>query len=88
GAGESLISRDGYWVGRDFLRVRRASEAESGVLARGQELQRLEGEREEREATLAALDEQLSTQREQQRIQEDNREQLRRRLQDEARQQS
>ncbi len=88
GAGESLISRDGYWVGRDFLRVRRASEAESGVLARGQELQRLEGEREEREATLAALDEQLSTQREQQRLQEDNREQLRRRLQDEARQQS
>ena len=88
GAGDSLISRDGYWVGRDFLRVRRASEAESGVLARGQELQRLEAEREEREATLAALDEQLSTQREQQRIQEDNREQLRRRLQDEARQQS
>jgi chromosome segregation protein len=88
GAGESLISRDGYWVGRDFLRVRRASEAESGVLARGQELQRLEAEREEREATLAALDEQLLTQREQQRIQEDNREQLRRRLQDEARQQS
>ena len=88
GAGESLISRDGYWVGRDFLRVRRASEAESGVLARGQELQRLEAEREEREATLAALDEQLLTQREQQRTQEDNREQLRRRLQEEARQQS
>lgn len=88
GAGESLISRDGYWVGRDFLRVRRASEAESGVLARGQELQRLEAERDEREATLAALDEQLLTQREQQRTQEDSREQLRRRLQDEARQQS
>ncbi|MFK3970565.1 chromosome segregation protein SMC [Pseudomonas sp. NPDC087358] len=88
GAGQSLISRDGYWVGRDFLRVRRASEAESGVLARGQELQRLEAERQEREATLAALDEQLLTQREQQRVQEDQREQLRRRLQDEARQQS
>jgi chromosome segregation protein len=87
-AGQSLISRDGYWVGRDFLRVRRASEAESGVLARGQELQRLEAEREEREATLAALDEQLLSQREQQRNQEDHREQLRRRLQDEARQQS
>jgi chromosome segregation protein len=87
-AGQSLISRDGYWVGRDFLRVRRASEAESGVLARGQELQRLEAEREEREATLAALDDQLLSQREQQRSQEGNREQLRRRLQDEARQQS
>ncbi|TDV67919.1 chromosome segregation protein SMC [Pseudomonas sp. LP_7_YM] len=88
GAGQSLISRDGYWVGRDFLRVRRASEAESGVLARGQELQRLETEREEREATLAAVEDQLLAQREQQRLQEDSREQLRRRLQDEARQQS
>ncbi|NBB12776.1 chromosome segregation protein SMC [Pseudomonas sp. SLFW] len=87
-AGQSLISRDGYWVGRDFLRVRRASEAESGVLARGQELQRLEAERDEREATLAALEDQLATQREQQRVQEDSREQLRRRLQDETRQQS
>ncbi|WP_341958912.1 chromosome segregation protein SMC [Pseudomonas sp. RC10] len=87
-AGQSLISRDGYWVGRDFLRVRRASEAESGVLARGQELQRLEAERDEREATLAALEDQLLTQREQQRVQEDSREQLRRRLQDETRQQS
>jgi chromosome segregation protein len=28
GDGQSLISRDGYWVGRHFLRVRRASEAE------------------------------------------------------------
>ncbi|MFJ5300414.1 chromosome segregation protein SMC [Pseudomonas sp. NPDC088368] len=87
-AGQSLISRDGYWVGRDFLRVRRASEAESGVLARGQELQRLEAERDEREATLAALEDQLLAQREQQRVQEDSREQLRRRLQDETRQQS
>ncbi|MFJ3470094.1 chromosome segregation protein SMC [Pseudomonas sp. NPDC090201] len=86
--GQSLISRDGYWVGRDFLRVRRASEAESGVLARGQELQRLEAEREEREATLAALEEQLLSLREQQRTQEESREQLRRRLQEEARQQS
>lgn len=85
--GQSLISRDGYWVGRNFLRVRRASEAESGVLARGQEIQRLGLEREERETTLAALEEQLQSLREQQRVQEDSREQLRRRLQDEARQQ-
>jgi len=86
--GQSLISRDGYWVGRHFLRVRRASEAESGVLARGQELQRLELERDEREASLAALEEQLVSLREQQLQQEDAREQLRRQLQDEARQQS
>ncbi|MET0947666.1 MAG: chromosome segregation protein SMC, partial [Pseudomonas sp.] len=87
-AGQSLISRDGYWVGRHFLRVRRASEAQSGVLARGQELQELGLERDEREATLATLEEQLLSLREQQSRQEESREELRRRVQDETRQQS
>lgn len=86
-AGQSLISRDGYWVGRDFLRIRRASEAQSGVLARGQEIQRLGLERDEREATLASLQERLQTVREQQAQQEETREALRRQLQDEHRQQ-
>ena len=86
--GQSLISRDGYWVSRHFLRVRRASEAQSGVLARAQELATLGLEREQREASLASLDEQLLTVREQQVRQEEAREQLRRQLQDQARQQS
>ena len=85
--GESLISRDGYWVGRHFLRVRRASEAESGVLARGQELERLGLEREEREAVLADLDEQLQQLQASQRQQEDAREQQRRQVQEQARRQ-
>ncbi|WP_286786627.1 MULTISPECIES: chromosome segregation protein SMC [Pseudomonas] len=87
GEGESLISRDGYWVGRHFLRVRRASEAESGLLARGQELERLQAERGEREASLEQLDERLQQRRDEQRSQEDARERQRRLLQDEARQQ-
>lgn len=86
--GQSLISRDGYWVGRHFLRVRRAAEAESGVLARGQELERLEAERVEGEAALAVLEEQLVTLRENQRGHEQQREDLRRRLQELARQQA
>lgn len=85
GEGESLISRDGYWVGRHFLRVRRASEAESGVLARGQELERLQAERDEREAALADLDERLQSLQASQRQQEETREQQRRQLQDESR---
>jgi chromosome segregation protein len=85
GEGESLVSRDGYWLGRHFLRVRRASEAESGVLARGQELERLGLEREEREAALALLEERLSQLRESQGLQEELREQQRRQLQDRAR---
>ncbi|MWV16783.1 chromosome segregation protein SMC [Pseudomonas sp. L-22-4S-12] len=84
---ESLISRDGYWVGRHFLRVRRASAAESGVLARGQELERLGLEREEREAALADLDERLLQLQAGQRQQEDAREQQRRLVQEQARRQ-
>ncbi|WP_213574928.1 chromosome segregation protein SMC [Stutzerimonas kunmingensis] len=83
--GESLVSRDGYWVGRHFLRVRRASEAESGVLARGQELERLQAEREEREAALAAVEERITVLRGDQARLEDEREQQRRRQQEAAR---
>ncbi|MFQ6572869.1 chromosome segregation protein SMC [Pseudomonas sp. UM16] len=85
--GQSLVSRDGYWVGRHFLRVNRASDAEGGVLARGQELERLSLERQEQEAALELLDTQLQEQREQQQGLEERREYVRRRAQDEARQQ-
>ena len=84
---ESLISRDGYWVSRHFLRVRRAGEAESGLLARGQELERLQAERDEGEAALDLLAEQLLQLREAQREWEERREQQRRKHQDLARQQ-
>jgi chromosome segregation protein len=85
--GQSLISRDGYWVGRHFLRVCRASDAHSGVLARAQELQEAELEREEREASLASLDERLQQLREQQQHGEQQRDETRRSLQEQARQQ-
>ena len=84
---ESLISRDGYWVSRHFLRVRRAGEAESGLLARGQELERLQAERDEGEAALDLLAEQLLQLREAQREWEERREQQRRQHQDLSRQQ-
>ncbi len=83
--GESLVSRDGYWVGRHFLRVRRASEAESGVLARGQELERLNAERDEREASVASVEERIAQLRGDQSRLEEEREQQRRRQQVEAR---
>ncbi|MGI4836825.1 MAG: chromosome segregation protein SMC [Janthinobacterium lividum] len=85
--GQSLISRDGYWVGRHFLRVSRASDAHSGVLARAQELKDAEADRELREAALATLDEQLQQLREQQQQDEQSREQTRRQLQEQARHQ-
>ena len=85
GADESLISQDGYWVGRHFLRVRRASDAQSGVLARGQEIEHLGQEIAQREAALAVLDERLTDLRDNQRTQEEQREQQRRQMQDLAR---
>ncbi|WP_336335371.1 chromosome segregation protein SMC [Pseudomonas putida] len=85
GEGQSLVSRDGYWVGRHFLRVRRGGEAEGGVLARGQEIERLGQDQLEQEAALEQLEQQLQALREQQLDLEEQREQLRRRTQEENR---
>ncbi|MFJ4430139.1 chromosome segregation protein SMC [Pseudomonas sp. NPDC089395] len=86
GEGQSLVSRDGYWVGRHFLRVSRGGEAQGGVLARGQEIERLGEEQLQQEAAREQLDQQLHELREQQLGLEEQREQLRRRTQEENRQ--
>ncbi|QXH49976.1 chromosome segregation protein SMC [Pseudomonas fakonensis] len=83
--GQSLVSRDGFWVGRHFLRVSRGGESQGGVLARGQEIERLGEEQLEQQALLEQLDEQLQRLREQQLEHEEQREQLRRQGQDEGR---
>lgn len=87
GDGESLVSRDGYWVGRNFLRVCRGESTDGGVLARGQELERLYAEREVLEQRLAEVEEQLVRLRDEQRQAEEGRDLVRRRLQDEGRRQ-
>ena len=86
--GQSLVSRDGYWVGRQFLRVSRGNESQGGMLARGQEIETLGMQRLEQEARLEQLDQQLQALRDQQRDLEEQREQLRRRAQEESRQHS
>ena len=40
-AHESVVTRDGLWLGRDWLRVARPGDEKSGVLAREQELKQL-----------------------------------------------
>ena len=87
GEGQSLVSRDGYWVGRHFLRVSRASETQGGVLARGQDIERLGLEQGEQQALLEQLQQQVESLRGQQRGLEQQREALRRRNQQESRQQ-
>ncbi len=39
--GESVITRDGIWLGKEWLRVARDKDASAGVLARQQELEQL-----------------------------------------------
>lgn len=85
GEGQSLVSRDGYWVTRNSLRVRRGGSGESGVLARGQEIERLEHSQREQHIALQQLEQQLQTLREQQQHLEAQREQVRRRAQEENR---
>jgi len=41
GPGESVITRDGIWLGRHWLRLNRAEDPRSGVLAREQEIREL-----------------------------------------------
>lgn len=50
-SGESVVSKDGYWLAAHFLTVQRGDEHSTGVLARAQEL-------EELLLTVAELDEQ------------------------------
>jgi chromosome segregation protein len=85
--GQSLVSRDGYWVSRHFLRVQRSSEAESGLLVRGQELEQLLAEREHLEQLLHEEQRALEVAHNQLAVLERDRELLRRRLQEEGRRQ-
>ncbi len=41
GAGESVVTRDGYWVGRHWVRIGRSDDPQVGVIARSEEINRL-----------------------------------------------
>ncbi len=50
-AGQSVITRDGVWLGRDWLRVARSEAGHAGVIAREQDLRRLQAVVTAREQT-------------------------------------
>ncbi|WP_133859290.1 MULTISPECIES: chromosome segregation protein SMC [Pseudomonas] len=81
--GQSLITPEGYWVSRHFLRVRRAQAAEGSVLARGRELEELQARRLELSEALALQEERLEERRAAQQRLEGEREEARRRQQQE-----
>ncbi|MEP5764505.1 MAG: chromosome segregation protein SMC [Halieaceae bacterium] len=59
-AHQSLITRDGIWVGADWVRVNNLAEEEGGVIARQQELEQLAGEMSVAEQHCAELETELA----------------------------
>ena len=62
--GESLITRDGVWIGRDWLRVSRDQDVHAGVISREQEMRTLRQDLEAAQARKDELESQLATTRE------------------------
>jgi len=57
-AGESVVTRDGLWLGANWLRVARDQDAQAGVLKRQQELESLEQRQAEAEAAIESASQQ------------------------------
>ncbi|NLD14578.1 MAG: chromosome segregation protein SMC [Gammaproteobacteria bacterium] len=57
--GQSLVTRDGYWLGPAFCRVQKGSNPQQGVLQRAQLLASLQDELEQLEPQLAELENRL-----------------------------
>ncbi len=79
--GESVITRDGIWLGRNWLRVARLGDSAGGVIARQQELEELTAQLEQAEADAARLEETLAESREQLKSLESRRQDSQRELQ-------
>ncbi|MBS0373495.1 MAG: chromosome segregation protein SMC [Proteobacteria bacterium] len=62
--GESIITRDGVWIGRDWLRVSRDRDAHAGVLEREQELRQRRDELKAAESGLESRERALAGARE------------------------
>ncbi len=74
GANQSLVTREGIWLGRGWLRVAREAGTEGGVLKRERELKAITRELAEVEGELANLERQEQVSREQARRLEEQRE--------------
>jgi chromosome segregation protein len=53
--GQSIITREGFWVGRDWVRVLHDHDHEAGIIQRGQQIETLNVRVEEAERTLGEL---------------------------------
>ncbi len=78
---QSIITRDGIWLGANWVRVSNQAEEESGVIARQQELEQLTGDMLSAEQRCAELETKLATLAEQLRTLEQDRHQAQEELQ-------
>src|SRR5690606_429649 len=84
-ANESVITKDGIWIGPHWLRVARDKDASSGMLARRQELEELDAAIASSEEAIETLNEQLDEGRNAIKQLEQERETLRREAEEEGR---
>ena len=84
-AHESIVTRDGLWVGCNWLRISCGTDASSGVIARRQELEELGAQLEGVEEQIESLADRLEAGRERIKTMESQREQLRREAEDQGR---
>ncbi len=87
-AHESIVTPEGLLIGRNSLRVSRGDNAQSGILARQEELQELEAQIAETQERVSRLQQQLENGRDQQKLLEEQRDGLQREIQQHSRQQA
>jgi len=58
-AGQSLVTRDGVWIGPNWVRLTREDDARAGVLARENEIKRLKAEEDALRRSIAGLEAEL-----------------------------
>ena len=75
-ASESIVTRDGLWIGHDWLRVVRGNDEKAGVLQREQELKSLIGEIDETRARTEEIHSQLLESRSRQQVLERSRDEV------------
>jgi len=74
--GQSIITKDGIWLGKNWLRVAKDNDAKSGIVVREKEIETLNQELEIQQQRLETIGEQLVAGREQLQQTEQQREQL------------
>ena len=85
---ESVITRDGIWIGRSWIRLERDVDEKAGVIAREQEIKQLGRECEEIQQQVQSLQQQLESGRERLNTLEQQRETLQKEVNESHREQA